>query len=39
MNLSDATDLFLSHKRRRFPVEEGKLVGFISRKTLRAALS
>lgn len=40
MNLFDAADLFLSHKRRRFPiVEEGKLVGLISQKdVLKAAL-
>lgn len=40
MNLFDAVDKFLSHKRRRFPiVKEGKLVGLISQKdVLKAAL-
>ncbi|WP_432412111.1 CBS domain-containing protein [Rasiella sp. SM2506] len=40
MNLFDAVDMFLSHKRRRFPiVKEGKLVGLISQKdVLKAAL-
>lgn len=40
MNLFDATDKFLTAKRRRFPiVKEGKLVGIISQKdVLKAAL-
>ncbi len=40
MNLFDAVDTFLNHKRRRFPiVKDGKLVGLISQKdVLKAAL-